>query len=296
MNIFEEINKKILCGDGAMGTMLHRMGLKEGVCPESFNKDFPDTVRKISELYRDAGSDFISTNTFGANSFKLSEYDCENMTEEYNILGAEIAKSVMGNKGFVFASCGTTGQILEEEGGFATAEEIYTSFARQTKAQALGGADGILIETQYSKYESSIAIKAAKDSTGLPVACTFAFEKGRRGFRTMMGLSITDAIQSAIEAGADIVGANCGNGIENMAEICKEIRQVTGRPILINSNAGVPALENGETVFRTAPEEIAKYVPDLINAGANIIGGCCGTTPEHIKAMYEVICNFNTKQ
>lgn len=296
MNIFEELSKKILCGDGGMGTMLHRMGLKEGVCPESFNKDFPDTVRKISELYRDAGSDFISTNTFGGNSFKLSEYDCEDMAEEYNRLATEIAKSVIGNKGFVFASCGTTGQILEEEGGFATAKEIYTSFARQTKAQAQGGADGILFETQYSKYESSIAIKAAKDSAGLPVACTFAFEKGRRGFRTMMGLSVTDAINSAIESGADIVGANCGNGIENMAEICKEIRQVTDRPILINSNAGVPTLENGETVFRTSPEEMAKYVPDLINAGANIIGGCCGTTPEHIKAIYEVICNYNTKQ
>ena len=292
MNIFEEINKRILVSDGAMGTLLHRLGLKEGVCPESLNTDSPDIVRKVAEIYREAGSDIISTNTFGGNSFKLKDFGIsEDMVYIFNKTAVEIAKSVMGEDGFVFASCGTTGQIIEDEGGTASFEDIYNSFRDQIKAQAEGGADSILIETQYSALESEAAIKAAKENTSLPVICTYTFEPGRRGYRTMMGLTPEMAAENALEAGADIVGANCGTGIENMIDICKEIRSVTDRPILINSNAGLPILENGKTVFKSTPTEMASFVPALIEAGANIIGGCCGTDGEHIKAIKKCIMN-----
>lgn len=285
MNIFEEINKRILLADGAMGTQLIKNGLTEGICPESFNTEKPEIIINIAKLYKEAGSDIISTNTFGGNIFKLKEFDRENFAEEYNSKGVSLAKSVMRNDGFVFSSCGTTGQIVTEEGGFASCDDLYNAFAEQISAQAEGGADGILIETQYSKYEASAAIKAAKENTSLPVICTFSFEKGRRGYRTMMGLSVENAIKTALDSGADIIGSNCGNGIENMVEICREIRSITDRPILINSNAGLPVLENGITVYKEDPEYMASFVPALIEAGANIIGGCCGTSPEHIKAM-----------
>ena len=294
MDIFEELKNKVLIADGAMGTMLQKLGLKEGVCPDSLNIDKPEMVEEVVKAYVQAGSNIISTNTFGGNSYKLKDFNIpKEMVLSFNQKGVEIAKSAMGNKGFVFASCGTTGQIIDDEGGFATYEDIYNAFKEQILAQAKGGADGILIETQYSALESEAAIRAAKENTNLPVICTYTFELGKRGFRTMMGLTPERAIENALEAGADIIGANCGNGIENMVEICKEIRDETDKPTLINSNAGLPIFENGVTVYKSTPDEMASFIPALIEAGANIIGGCCGTTPDHIKAIKEAAEKYN---
>ena len=165
-------------------------------------------------------------------------------------------------------------------------QQLYDAFKEQVVSLEAGGADAICIETMSSLGEAIQAIKAAKENTSLPVICTFTFEAGAKGFRTMMGVKPDRAAREAAAAGADVVGANCGNGIANMIEITREMRAaVPGVPILIHANAGAPVVEDGKAVFKETPEYMASRVQELIAAGANIIGGCCGTTPDHIAAM-----------
>ncbi|MGC2111200.1 MAG: homocysteine S-methyltransferase family protein [Candidatus Korobacteraceae bacterium] len=277
---------EILISDGAMGTFLHAKGLGAGECPESWCVSHPQAVKEIAEAYVGAGSDLVETNSFGATSFKLKSYKFADKVREFNFAAANLAKQVMGNKGFVAASVGPTGHIVVDEGGDTTPQELYDAFKAQVVALAEGGADAICIETMSSVVEAEQAIKATKENTKLPVICTFTFEAGAKGFRTMMGVKPDRAAKAAVAAGADIVGANCGNGIRNMIEITRQMRAaVPDTPILVHSNAGPPVMEDGKTVFKETPEFMASYVPELIEAGANIIGGCCGTTPAHITAM-----------
>ena len=277
---------EILISDGAMGTFLHAKGLGPGECPESWCVSHPQAVKEIAEAYVAAGSDIIEANSFGATSFKLKNYKFADQVREFNFAAANLAKQAMGNKGFVAASVGPTGHIVEDEGGDTTPQALYDAFKAQVMALAEGGADAICIETMSSITEAVQAIKATKENTNLPVICTFTYEHGAKGFRTMMGAKPDRASKAAVAAGADIVGANCGNGIRHMIEITREIRAaVPSTPILIHSNAGPPIMENGKTVFKETPEYMASYIPELVEAGANIIGGCCGTTPAHITAM-----------
>ena len=277
---------EILISDGAMGTFLFAKGLDAGECPDYWSVSHPKEVREIAESYVNAGSDVIETNSFGANFFKLKNYKHSDKVHEINVAAAKLAKEVMGDKGFVAASVGPTGHIVQDEGGDTTPQALYDAFKEQVIALEKGGADAVCIETMSSVVEAEQAIKATKENTKLVVICTFTFESGNKGFRTMMGVKPGRAAKAAIAAGADIVGANCGNGIRNMIEITREIRAtVPNTPILVHSNAGPPIMENGKTVFKETPEYMASYVPELIEAGANIIGGCCGTTPAHITAM-----------
>jgi len=277
---------EVLISDGAMGTFLHAKGLAPGECPESWCVSHPDVVQGIAQAYIDAGSDIVETNSFGGTSFKLKPYGCAASVAEFNRAAAALAKQAMGGRGYVAASVGPTGHIVEEEGGDTTPEALYASFAEQVKALAEGGADAICIETMSSLTEAVQAIRAAKENTSLPVICTFTFEPGAKGFRTMMGLKPDRAAREAAAAGADVVGANCGNGIVNMLEITRQMRAaVPDVPILIHANAGAPVVEDGKTVFKETPEFMASRIKELIEAGANIVGGCCGTTPEHIRAM-----------
>lgn len=279
-------NGEILISDGAMGTFLQAKGLKPGECPEQWCITHPDDIKSIAEAYVSAGSDIVETNSFGGSSYKLSEFGLEDKVAEFNKAAAQIAKKVISGKGYVAASVGPTGQIVEDEGGMVLEADLYNSFKEQVIALAEGGADALCIETMSSVAEAAQAIKAAKENTKLTVICTFSFELGARGFRTMMGVDPERAAKTAIEAGADIIGANCGNGIANMIEVTKQMRAFAPNvPTLIQANAGTPVFENGETVFRETPEDMASRVKELIAAGANIIGGCCGTTPNHIKAI-----------
>jgi 5-methyltetrahydrofolate--homocysteine methyltransferase len=277
---------EILISDGAMGTFLHAKGLQSGECPESWCTSHPQAVKEIAEAYVAAGSDIVETNSFGATSFKLKNYGLECKVHEFNSAAAKLAKEAIGNKGYVAASVGPTGHIVTDEGGDVTPEQLYQAFQAQVVALAEGGADAICVETMSSVAEAEQAIKAAKENTRLPVICTFTFEAGSKGFRTMMGVKPDRAAKAAVAAGADIVGANCGNGISNMIEITRQMRAAVPQvPILVHANAGPPVIENGKTVFRDTPELMASFVPDLVKAGANIVGGCCGTTPAHIAAM-----------
>jgi 5-methyltetrahydrofolate--homocysteine methyltransferase len=279
---------KVLISDGAMGTFLHAKGLRSGECPESWCVSHPDVVRGIAQAYLAAGSDIVETNSFGGSSFKLGSYGMAGRVGELNRAAAALAKQAMAGKGFVAASVGPTGHILEDEGGDATPAAFYESFKEQVIALAEGGADALCIETMSSLAEAVQAIKAARENTNLPVLCTFSFDSTPKGFRTMMGLRPERAATEAVAAGAHIVGANCGNGIANMIEITRQMRAaVPAVPILVHANAGVPVLEDGKTVFRETPELMASRVAELVEAGAGIIGGCCGTTPAHITAMAE---------
>jgi 5-methyltetrahydrofolate--homocysteine methyltransferase len=280
---------KVLSSDGAWGTLLQAKGLKPGECPESWNLDHPGEVMDIAALYLNAGADMIETNSFGGNFFKLKHYGLEQKVTEINRLAAELSRSAAGREKIVLGSLGPTGKILMM--GDVSEKELYEAFMEQSIALADGGADAIVVETMSDLDEARIAVKAAHENTSCEIICTMTFEKTVNGeYRTMMGVSPTEMVPVIKDAGADIIGANCGNGIEGMIEIVREIRAADPDiPVLIHANAGLPRYEEGKTVFPESPEEMASFVPSLVRAGASIIGGCCGTTPEHIRLICDAL-------
>jgi len=279
---------KILVSDGAWGTFLHAKGLKPGQCPELWNIEHADEVFDIAKSYIDAGADMVETNSFGGSSFKLIHYGLADHASELNQAAAAISRRAAGDK-FVLGSVGPTGKILMM--GEVTPEEVYESFKEQVIALEKGGADAIIIETFTDIDEARLAIKAAKENTSIEVICTMTFERTVDGeYRSMMGVSPTEMMQKLVPEGVDIIGANCGNGIEGMIRIVKEIRLCNAViPVLIHANAGMPVYDDGKTVFPETPEQTASYVKAIIDAGVNIIGGCCGTTPEHIRQIARVV-------
>lgn len=289
-SLLEELKKgKVLISDGAWGTFLHQRGLEPGECPELWNVTHRDEVFAIAKSYIDAGADMILTNSFGGSPFKLKHYGLEDRTEELNEASALISREAAGDNNFVLGSIGPTGVMLMM--GEVSELELYDGFALQASALQKGGADVILVETMSALDEAAIAVRAAKEATGLEVACTLTFEKTVGGdYRTMMGISPADMVQTIKDSGASIIGTNCGNGFDQMIEIVKEIRSVDpDTPILVHANAGKPVVQDGKTVFPETPEIMGSKVKDLISVGTNIIGGCCGTTPDHIKTFVQKV-------
>jgi 5-methyltetrahydrofolate--homocysteine methyltransferase len=287
--IIEKIKQgKILVSDGAWGTFLQHKGLKTGECPEEWNLTHPEEVLDIARSYIDAGADMIETNSFGGTRFKLEKFGLADKVFELNKAAAEISRKAAAEK-FVLGSVGPTGKILMM--GDVTEEEMYEAFKEQAMGLEAGGADAIMIETMSDLDEARIAIRAAKENTNCEIFCTMTFEKTVTGeFRSMMGVSPAEMVESLIEAGAELLGANCGNGIAGMVGIVEEIRNANPDiPILVHANAGMPVYRDGETVFPEQPEEMAALIPKIVAAGANVIGGCCGTTPEHICKMREMV-------
>jgi 5-methyltetrahydrofolate--homocysteine methyltransferase len=288
--IAEAIGKgKVLISDGAWGTFLQKKGLKPGECPESWCINRPVDVLDVAKSYIDAGADMVETDSFGGSSFKLAHYGLADKAAEINEAAAKISREAAGEDHWVIASIGPTGKMLVAEE--VTEEELYEAFKTQAVAFEKGGADAACIETMSDIEEACQAVKAVKENTHLEVICTFTFEKTVKGeYRTMMGADPISAMNAVIEAGADIVGANCGNGIERMIDIVSEMRSVNKKiPILVHANAGLPKNVDGQVVFPETPEDMANFAPKLAAAGANIIGGCCGTTPAHIKALKEAL-------
>ena len=276
---------KVLSSDGAWGTLLHAKGLRPGECPESWNLEHPGEVLDIAAQYIEAGADMIETNSFGGSRLKLQHYGLDSLTTEINRRAAELSRKAAGNNKIVLGSVGPTGKILMT--GEVTESELYEAFKEQSMALADGGADAIIVETMSDLEEARIAVKAARENTSCEVICTMTFEKTVTGeYRTMMGVSPSEMVHAMKQASADIIGANCGNGIEGMIVIVQEIRAVDKNiPVLIHANAGLPQYHDGKTIFPESPEQMAGFVPALVEAGANIIGGCCGTTPRHIRLI-----------
>jgi len=277
--------RKILISDGAWGTLLHQAGLQPGECPELWNVTQRDDVFAIAKSYINSGADIILTNSFGGNPIKLEHYGLSDRTDELNTAAAEISREAAGPDHLVLGSIGPSGKILMMEE--VSEKQLFDGFYIQAASLKKGGVDAICVETMSAIDEACIAVRAAKESTGLEVVCTFTFEKTSLGeFRTLMGVSPEEMVKSIKEAGADVIGTNCGNGFDQMIEIVKLIRTIDNEiPVLVHANAGKPIYENGKTVFPETPEIMGARVHELIKCGANIIGGCCGTTPAHIEAL-----------
>jgi len=279
----------VLVSDGAWGTLLQQRGLEPGECPELWNITHRSDVYAIAKCYIDAGSNAILTNSFGGHPIKLKQYSLESRTDELNRAAAEISREAAGDDHFVMGSMGPTGVMLML--GDISPSEVYDGYALQASALQRGGVDAICVETMTDIEEATLAVKAAKEATGLEVLCTFTFDRTAQGeYRTMMGIAPAMIVEALKNAGADAIGSNCGNGMKQMIDIIRELRsQDQHIPILIHANAGIPQIVDGKIVFPETPEYMASFVPELINAGASIIGGCCGTNPDHIRSIAQAI-------
>jgi 5-methyltetrahydrofolate--homocysteine methyltransferase len=281
-------DKKVLVSDGAWGTMLQARGLTPDQCPEEWNVSHAKDVESVAAEYARAGSDLVLTNTFGGSATKLAKMGCGDRVRELNLAGAR--NSLQGAAGALVAgSVGPTGGFIEPL-GTTTANEMEDVFSEQIGALLEAGLKVICIETMTDIEEATAAVRATRKlNAEVDIITTFTFDTTPQGPRTMMGVDPQQVADKLSHAGADVLGANCGNGIEQMIDITTEFRKHTDLPILIHANAGLPELVDGQTVFRQSPEVMAAHTRALVEAGANIIGGCCGTTPEHIAAMKAAI-------
>lgn len=276
--------RRLLVSDGAWGTMLMAAGLTPDICAELWNIDNPDAVRNVGAQYIAAGSDLITTNSFGGSRFKLDDYDQAGRVRELNRAAAKISREAAGSGHFVIGSIGPTGKMLLMED--VTEQELYEAFRTQAEALLEGGVNACCIETMSAIDEGTLAVRAAKDS-GAETICTFTFNRLPDGsYRTMMGVSPEEMAAAVVNAGADIIGANCSLGPAAMVEIVAAMHAAAPHvPIIVHPNAGIPSFVEGETRYPETPESFAAQVPALVRAGASIIGGCCGTTPAHIRQI-----------
>ena len=284
----QRLKNGVLLFDGGIGTQLQERGLGIGVAPESWNIEHPDWVREIHRSYVDAGAEALTTNSFGGSRFKLEKGGFGDRVVEINSAAASLAREAAGTGTWVAGSVGPTGEFLEPL-GTVHPDQMKEAFRIQVKALIDGGADLIIIETMTALDEIVLAIQAARDVGDFPIIASMTFDPTKQGYRTMMGVDIPTAVRTLQEEGADAVGSNCGNGIDDFIHIVGEIRAVTDRFIVAEANAGIPELQDGKTVYRETPEMMSSKLPKLLDAGATIVGGCCGTTPEHIRQFRDVI-------
>jgi 5-methyltetrahydrofolate--homocysteine methyltransferase len=287
--ILELARSRTVLLDGAMGTELMARGLPQGVAPESWNINRPDVVREIHAAYFAAGSDVVSTNSFGGSPVKLAAHGLAERAYELNRAAARLAREAAPAGCYVAGSMGPTGKFLKPQGEH-TEEEFAAAYAEQARGLADGGADVLLVETQYDLREALAALRGARSVTALPVFVTMTFNSFPRGYFTLMGDTV-DLVAAELErGGARAIGANCTLNSEQMVGCVRALRPATGLPVIAQANAGQPAVDaDGRVIYSQGLEDYLRFVPEMVRAGANFIGGCCGTNPSYIRAMSRVV-------
>lgn len=298
--LLETLAERPLIGDGAMGTQLQQAGLEPGGCGEAWNLDHPERVRAIQRAYVEAGSDCLITNTFGGSRIMLERHGEGGRVAEINRAGARLAREALDERpGFVLGGLGPFGGILEPYGDMP-AGRVAEAFAEQAEALVAGGVDALIVETQTALEELELAVDAAKAAGAPCLIASMAFDLNRDGdeVRTMMGVSPEAAAEFMVERGVDVIGLNCGTGVDmgKAAETVTRYRSVCDLPIMAQPNAGQPELEDLRVVYRQPPEEMAAGFAPLLAAGARIIGGCCGSTPEHIRLFRAALDTIETRE
>ena len=280
----KEFASKLRVSDGAWGTELQKKGLSAGGAPELMNVQNPSSVEVVARSYIDAGAEVIITNTFGGNRFVLDGHGAADRVGELCEAGAAISRKAAGDDALVFGSIGPSGKIVMMEE--VSPDRLAAAFKEAAEALQWGGVDAIVLETFNELDEARIALRAVKEAVDLPVVVSMTFSSGPDKTATMMGNKPGDLAKMVSREGGDAVGANCGCGPDNYVTVARLLREATDLPIWIKPNAGLPQVgPGGKTVFPMGPEDFAAFAPRLAQAGANIIGGCCGTTPQHIRAL-----------
>ncbi|MBN1264338.1 MAG: homocysteine S-methyltransferase family protein [Anaerolineales bacterium] len=283
-------NSGVLVADGATGTMLQQAGLPAGAAPERWNLENPDAIIDLHRAYIDAGADIILTNTFGGTRIRLSQDMADPDAVVINRRAAELARQAAGERVIVFGDMGPTGQMLPPL-GLQTYKETAEAFAEQAGALEAGGADAILIETMSDLYEAKAALEGAREATSLPVIVSFSFDMHGR---TMMGLHPEDAARAMWELEVDVIGANCGRTLTETLTAIEKMRAVIPEAVLLaKPNAGLPHREDGKFVYDVTPEIMGEYALKFADTGVKIFGGCCGSSPAHIKAAADVLKGRN---
>jgi len=280
--------KRTVLFDGAMGTMLMASGLNSGECPEVWNLEKPSLVMEIHRRYFEAGSDVVHTNTFGGNLIKLSDRGLSEQMEAINLEAAKIAREACPQGKFVAGDMGPTGKLFKPLGTLDP-HAVEEAYRMQAEALIKGGVDLISIETMFSLQEALAAVRAAKAPGQVLVVASMTYNKTKRGYFTMMGEGVKEAVSALVDAGADVVGANCTLGSRDMIDLTKEIRAVTQKPILVQPNAGQPVTREGITIYEQSPLEFARHGKEIKAAGADMIGGCCGTDAAFIGELARAV-------
>jgi 5-methyltetrahydrofolate--homocysteine methyltransferase len=282
----ETARQELLIADGAMGTQLQARGLETGAPGELWNVARPDQVLAVHRSYREAGAQAILTNSLGGSRWKLQAAGEGHRVAELNRAAAGLAREAAREQAWVLGDVGPTGRFVAPL-GTDSFEEFVAVFGEQIEALLAGGVDGILVETMSDLEEALAALQAAKALSDLPVAVTMTFTPDRSGgdYHTVMGVGVEEAVQTLQEAGADLIGSNCSVGSQAMLGIVKRLAPVAAVPVVAKPNAGLPRLVAGQTVFEEAPEQFARTAARLVGAGARVVGGCCGTTPDHIAGL-----------
>jgi methionine synthase I (cobalamin-dependent) len=280
---------KLCTTDGAWGTELMKLGGASTELKDLWNISAPDKVLQVAQSYVDAGADIILTNTFSANAVMLARHGATGRSAEITRAGAEISRQAAGERALVFGSIGPTGKFVSLKQ--IAAEEAEAAFAEQAAALAAGGVDAIVIETMSDLAEAEIALRACRAACDLPVGVSFTFDSGKEKNRTMMGVTTAQAWKLACDGGASFVGANCGIGIDAYIKVASEMAACGSElPLWIKGNAGRPEMDaDGKTHYRALPEDFSRAVPELAAVGVRFIGGCCGSTPAHVRAIATAI-------
>jgi len=290
--LLEAMKTRVLLGDGAMGTQLQGAGLEPGHCGEAWNLDQPDRVLGIQRRYAEAGSDVLLTNTFGASRIMLNRHGEGDRTVDINRASVAIARKALGGRGYVLGDIGPFGGLMEPYGDVARAE-VERAFREQARALVDGGVDGIIIETQTAFEELEVAISAAREAGARVIVASIAFDRmaDEDDVRTMMGISPEQAAEFMVAHGCDIAGLNCGTGVDVVmaASIVRRYRATCDLPVMAQPNAGAPVLEDMKVVYKQSPEQMGAALTELLAAGPRIVGGCCGSTPAHIRRFREIM-------